>query len=109
MNGGKMDARKGDILSNITIESMAAEGKCVARYNGMVVFIDGGVPGDVADLEIIKIKSHFLEARIKSIVLSSENRLAPFCNHFGACGGCRWQHMDYQTQLKQKQNQVADA
>lgn len=101
--------KKGEIIQNLTIESMAAEGKCVARFNGLVVFVSGGAPGDVVDLEVTKIKSHFLEGKVASIVSFSKNRNTPFCNHFGTCGGCTWQHIDYATQLSYKQQQVADA
>lgn len=101
--------KKGEILPAINIESMAAEGKCVARHDGMVVFIDGGVPGDVVDLKIVRVKSHFLEGKIVSIISTSSDREDPFCNHFGLCGGCKWQHMNYQTQLQYKQKQVSDA
>jgi 23S rRNA (uracil1939-C5)-methyltransferase len=101
--------KKGEILMDVLIGSMAAEGKCVARYNGLVVFITGGAPGDVANIEITKIKSHFLEGRVSSFVSFSKNRATPFCNHFGTCGGCTWQHIDYATQLIYKQQQVADA
>ena len=109
MNGGEINIRKGEVIKNTRIETMAAEGKCVARFNGMVIFIDGGVPGDVVDLQIVKVKSHFLEGKVVSIVSKSLNRVEPFCNHFGLCGGCKWQHMDYETQLIYKQKQVFDA
>ena len=101
--------KKGEIIKDVLIDSMAAEGKCVARYNGLVVFVTGGAPGDIVDIEITKIKNHFLEGKVSSIVSFSKIRSIPFCNHFGTCGGCTWQHIDYQTQLIYKQQQVADA
>jgi 23S rRNA (uracil1939-C5)-methyltransferase len=101
--------KRGDIINDLLIDSMAAEGKCVARYNNLVVFVTGGAPGDVANIEITKIKSHFLEGRVSSFVSYSKNRIQPFCNHFGTCGGCTWQHIDYPTQLVYKQKQVSDA
>jgi 23S rRNA (uracil1939-C5)-methyltransferase len=103
------DMKKGEIVKGIMIDSMAAEGKCVARFNGLVVFVTGGAPGDVVDIEITKIKSHFLEGKVSSFVSFSKNRTAPFCEHFGTCGGCVWQHIDYATQLIYKQQQVTDA
>jgi 23S rRNA (uracil1939-C5)-methyltransferase len=116
MNSVKTSFRKGEVLNNIFIETMAAEGKCVARLpneevanGGLVLFIDGGVPGDTVNVELTKIKNHFLEGKVLSIVKDSINRLAPFCNHFGLCGGCKWQHLDYPTQLIYKQKQVSDA
>ena len=109
MNSGERVSKRGEILENILIESMAAEGKCVARYNNLVVFIAGGAPGDLVNIEVTKIKSHFLEGKVSSFVSYSKNRTTPFCNHFGTCGGCTWQHIDYATQLIYKQQQVADA
>lgn len=100
--------RKGEILSTILVDTMAAEGKCLARVNGMVLFITGGAPGDVVDVEITKIKSSFLEGRVVRVVTHSSSRTTPFCTHFGTCGGCSWQHITYATQLQYKQQQVID-
>ncbi len=100
--------KKGDILAGILIDSMAAEGKCVARKNGQVIFISGGAPGDVVDISLTKIKSSFLEGRVVNIQSLSPNRSLPFCGHFGSCGGCSWQHINYLTQLQYKQQQVLD-
>ena len=92
----------------VLIDSMAAEGKCVARKNGQVIFISGGAPGDVVDIELTKIKNSFLEGRVVAIQSLSPNRSNPFCEHFGTCGGCSWQHINYATQLEYKQQQVID-
>jgi 23S rRNA (uracil1939-C5)-methyltransferase len=100
--------KKGDILENIVIDTMAAEGKCLARLDGQVLFIQGGAPGDTVDVELTKIKSAFLEGRVKSVRKFSEARAEPFCQHFGTCGGCSWQHINYETQLHYKQQQVVD-
>ena len=100
--------KKGDILENILVETMAAEGKCVAKLNGQVVFIEGGAPGDTVDISLTKIKSSFLEGKVVAIKTLSENRVTPFCIHFGTCGGCSWQHINYETQLRYKQQQVVD-
>lgn len=100
--------KKGDRLENITIEAMAAEGKCMAKVNGQVLFIQGGAPGDVVEVELTKIKSNFLEGRAIAIQKLSPLREEPFCEHFGLCGGCSWQHISYETQLKYKQQQVID-
>src|SRR3954463_13439310 len=87
---------------------MAAEGKCVARKDGQVIFISGGAPGDTVDISLTKIKSSFLEGRVVAIKTFSPNRATPFCGHFGTCGGCSWQHINYTTQLQYKQQQVLD-
>lgn len=100
--------KKGDRLNDILIQTMAAEGKCVAKVNGQVLFIQGGAPGDVVEVELTKIKSSFLEGRVTAIQKMSPQRSEPFCEHFGLCGGCSWQHINYETQLKYKQQQVVD-
>ena len=100
--------KKGDILENILVESVATEGKCVARYNGLVVFVQGCAPGDAVNIELTKIKSSFLEGRAVKINSLSPYRSQPFCSHFGVCGGCSWQHLNYEYQLKYKQQQVID-
>ncbi len=100
--------RKGDLLEGVRIETMAAEGKCLARIQGKVLFIAGGAPGDIVDVELTKIKTTFLEGRVTRVVQPSPNRSEPFCQHFGMCGGCSWQHIDYPTQLVYKHQQVID-
>ncbi len=100
--------KKGEILENILVETMAAEGKCIARFNGLVVFVQGCAPGDMVDVQLTKIKSSFLEGRAVKINSLSSIRSVPFCSHFGTCGGCSWQHINYQTQLQYKQQQVID-
>jgi len=100
--------KKGDKLDNVTIETMAAEGKCIAKHDGLVIFIQGGAPGDVVEIELTKIKSSFLEGRVTQIRNLSPHRAQPFCIHFGLCGGCSWQHINYSTQLQYKQQQVID-
>jgi 23S rRNA (uracil1939-C5)-methyltransferase len=100
--------KKGDIIENIVVETMAAEGKCVAKIDGLVIFLEGCAPGDTVKAEITKMKSSFLEGRVTEITTLSKDRKDPFCIHFGLCGGCSWQHIDYQTQLAYKQKQVVD-
>ena len=100
--------KKGDLITDLVVETMAAEGKCVAKLNGQVIFISGGAPGDVVDIELTKIKTAFLEGRVREIKKLSPNRVTPFCSHFGTCGGCSWQHINYETQLHYKQQQVVD-
>lgn len=100
--------KKGDILTGLRLETMAAEGKCVARLDGRVVFVTGGAPGDIVSVALTKIKSSFLEARVERVEEPSPNRVQPFCSHFGLCGGCSWQHIQYEVQLGYKQQQVVD-
>lgn len=100
---------KNKILEKVPIESIAAEGKCIARVNGQVVFVKDVAPGDIADLKVIRKKKKFLEAIPLQIHQYSEARTEPFCQHFWTCGGCKWQHIDYQTQLYYKRRQVIDS
>lgn len=100
--------KKGDVLKDIVVETMAAEGKCLARVEGRVLFLHGGAPGDVVDAELFRIKSSFLEGKVITIKQLSPQRSTPFCRHFGTCGGCSWQHINYETQLYYKQKQVID-
>lgn len=98
----------GKILSNIQVDSAAAEGVALARHEGKVIFVKGGVPGDVAHLKITGRKKKFLTAEIVELLEPSEKRTEPFCEHFGTCGGCKWQHMQYVWQLHYKALQVKD-
>lgn len=100
--------KKGDILENILVENMAAEGKCVSRIEGRVIFIEGAVPGDVVDVSLTRIKTSFLEGKAVGIKKFSDKRAEPFCEHFGLCGGCKWQNLQYHEQLGYKQQQVID-
>lgn len=100
--------REEQILENLKIENIAAEGKCIAHVDGMVVFVEYAVPGDVVNARVMRKKKNFAEARIIEIVKPSEYRQKPFCEHFGICGGCRWQLIPYQMQLDSKRQQVAD-
>lgn len=97
------------VLENVTIENVAAEGKAIAHTeDGMVVFVEFAVPGDVVDIQVTRKKKAFMEGRIIRIVKPSDRRLEPFCEHFGLCGGCRWQPLPYDIQLAAKQRQVFD-
>ncbi|MBO6209483.1 MAG: class I SAM-dependent RNA methyltransferase [Schwartzia sp.] len=97
------------VLEDLTIESVAAEGKAIAHApDGMVVFVEFAVPGDVVDVRVTRKKKAFLEGRIIKIKKESDRRLKPFCRHFGVCGGCKWQPLPYDLQLAAKQRQVYD-
>ncbi|MBQ7941961.1 MAG: 23S rRNA (uracil(1939)-C(5))-methyltransferase RlmD [Muribaculaceae bacterium] len=97
------------LLEGVEITGVAAEGKSIARVNDMVVFIPYGAPGDIADVKIDKKKHSYAEGHIERLITPSEIRVEPFCQHFGVCGGCKWQHLPYEEQLKYKQQQVKDA
>ena len=96
------------LLENVEIEAVAAEGKALTHVDGMVVFVDFAVPGDVVDIQVYKKKKNYMEGFIKRIVKPSAHRLEPFCEHFGVCGGCRWQPLPYEMQLEAKRQQVED-
>ena len=96
------------ILENITITDCAAEGKSLARVNDMVVFVPWTVPGDVVDVQVRRKKHSFMEAEVVRFREFSKVRATPFCQHFGTCGGCKWQMLPYDEQLKMKQKQVYD-
>ena len=96
------------ILENITIQDIAAEGKCVVRVNDLVVFVPFCVPGDVVDLQIKRKKHSYAEAEVIKFHKLSDVRAVPFCEHFGICGGCKWQNLPYEEQIKAKQKQVSD-
>ncbi len=87
---------------------MVAEGKCLARHDNMVIFVGGVAPGDVVDLRVTRKKKSYMEAEPVHFHALSELRVQPFCEHFGTCGGCKWQHIGYDTQLYFKQKQVKD-
>ena len=104
-----MRKKKTDIiLENVLIEGVAAEGKAIARIDGVVLFVEYAVPGDVVNVKIIKNKKNYMEGVITSMIKPSEQRMEPFCEHFGICGGCKWQHLPYEMQLQAKQQQVYD-
>ena len=85
------------LLHDIEITGYAAEGKALARVNDIVVFVPYAVPGDVCDLQVRRKKHSFMEAEIVSISKPSSLRIEPFCQHFGVCGGCKWQHTPYEA------------
>ena len=95
-------------MHDVEIVDAGSEGMSVAKPEGRVIFIPFGVPGDVVDIEVFKKKKNYLEGRILNIKKPSEKRVTPVCQHFGLCGGCKWQQMDYQWQLYYKQKQVKD-
>jgi 23S rRNA (uracil1939-C5)-methyltransferase len=96
------------ILENIPILDLAAEGKAIARHGNLVIFVTGAVPGDVVDLRILHKRRKFLEAIPVHFHELSPERVEPVCSHFGTCGGCKWQQLEYTKQLFYKEKQVRD-
>ena len=94
------------LLEGVTITDVAAEGKALARVDDMVIFVPFAVPGDVVDLQVKKKKHSYCEAEVVRFIEYSKVRVTPFCQHFGVCGGCKWQNLPYEEQLKAKQQQV---
>lgn len=100
--------RKKFVLENVLVTAYAAEGKALARIDGKVIFIEGAVPGDVADVLITKNKKDWAEGKAIKIKELSTERITPFCVHFGICGGCKWQMLPYEKQLEYKEQEVKD-
>ncbi len=100
--------KKLPLLENVTITAVAAEGKALARVDDKVVFVPFVVPGDVVDLQVKRKKNSYMEAVAVAVHKESPLRATPFCEHYGVCGGCKWQCLKYEEQLKAKQQQVVD-
>ena len=100
--------RKKIVLQNLLVTGYAAEGKALAKNEGKVIFIEGAVPGDVADVLLTKNKKDWAEGKATKIHTYSPERVAPFCMHFDICGGCKWQMLPYEKQLQYKQQEVKD-
>ena len=96
------------LFENLEITDVAAEGKAIAKVDGMAVFVPYAVPGDIVDIQITRKKSSFAEGKVVRFESYSEKRSEPFCEHFGVCGGCKWQCLPYEEQLKYKHKQVVD-
>jgi 23S rRNA (uracil1939-C5)-methyltransferase len=96
------------IYEKVEIQDVAAEGKAIVRIDELVVFVPFVVPGDVVDLKVTRKKHHYAEAVAVKFHKYSQNRAVPFCEHFGVCGGCKWQNLPYSEQIRYKQKQVMD-
>ena len=101
--------KKGSIIENVPIVDIGAKGKSVARHDQFVIFTEDAVPGDVADIKLLRKKKGFGEGIVTEIKKFSPDRVQPLCSHFSYCGGCSWQNINYQTQLKFKEKSVVDA
>ncbi len=96
------------LIENVEITEVAAEGKALAKVDGLAVFVPYAVPGDVADIQLFRKRSSFAEGKVVKFRKYSEKRIDALCSHFGICGGCKWQMLPYAEQLKWKQKQVED-
>ncbi|WP_280743748.1 MULTISPECIES: 23S rRNA (uracil(1939)-C(5))-methyltransferase RlmD [unclassified Parabacteroides] len=96
------------LLEHITITDVAAEGKAIARVNDLVIFIPFVAPGDIVDIQLTRKKNSYAEGKAVHFHAYSDKRVEPLCQHFGACGGCKWQHLSYEEQIRFKQKQVTD-
>ncbi|HEU4470150.1 MAG TPA: 23S rRNA (uracil(1939)-C(5))-methyltransferase RlmD [Flavisolibacter sp.] len=103
-----MRNKKPIVLEGVRVENYAAEGKSLARRDGKVIFIENVVPGDVVDVRLSKNKKDWAEGHPARFISYSSERVEPFCQHFGVCGGCQWQMLPYEKQLQYKQQQVFD-
>ena len=103
-------SKKKVIIPNVKFTGIANKGKSVGRdEEGRVIFAENVAPGDIADVLVIRKRSAYMEGRVEQIVHYSEDRVEPFCEHFGVCGGCAWQHLSYEAQIQHKQKIVEDA
>lgn len=105
-----MRKKKPKLIENVQLTGIADKGRVVGRdAEGQVVFVEGGVPGDVADIWVTSKRKGFQEGYVQTIQVYSPDRVAPACAHFGVCGGCKWQHLDYGAQIREKERVVYDA
>ena len=97
-----------DLLAELSITDISSEGKGVARYKDLVVFIENAIPGDVVDAKVIRKKKNYIDAFLDKVIIASPYRQEAYCSHFYTCGGCSWQHMSYEAQLKFKHQQIEE-
>ncbi|UCE66530.1 MAG: 23S rRNA (uracil(1939)-C(5))-methyltransferase RlmD [Candidatus Zixiibacteriota bacterium] len=96
-------------IVRVEIDNLAFGGKGVGKISGYVLFVEGGLPGDTAEVRLLRTKSNFAEGRIEKLIVPSKYRITPPCEHFDFCGGCRWQNLEYSIQKKYKENQLREA
>ncbi len=101
-----MSSKKRTIINNVKIFDIANKGQAIAKFNERVILVDKGVPGDICDILVTKKRRKFWKGKIVKRIKDSEHRVEAKCKHFGICGGCKWQNMKYDSQLKFKQNEV---
>lgn len=100
--------KKLPLFENVTISDVAAEGKAIAKIDDIIIFVQQAMPGDIVDLQVTKKRKKYMEAMVVKVHKYADNRVEPFCSHFGVCGGCKWQQLPYTEQLRYKQKQVED-
>ena len=103
-----MSKKKAQIVENLLITDIAAEGVAIGRHDNYVIFVAGVIPGDVVNVMLTRMRKNYSESKLLEIVEPSPNRIEPFCRYFGKCGGCKWQMLPYEKQLYYKQKQVSD-
>ncbi|MBR5982884.1 MAG: 23S rRNA (uracil(1939)-C(5))-methyltransferase RlmD [Bacteroidales bacterium] len=103
-----MSKKKAQIVENLLITDIAAEGVAVGRHENYVIFVAGVIPGDVVNVMLTRKRKNYSESKLLEIVKPSPDRVEPFCQYFGKCGGCKWQMLPYEKQLYYKQKQVSD-
>ena len=108
LNFAGLRKKKNIVLQKVLVEDYAAEGRSLARVDGKVIFIEDAIPGDVVDVRLGRTKKDWAEGRAAFFHSYSPDRIEPFCQHFGVCGGCQWQMLPYLKQLEYKQKQVRD-
>src|SRR6266850_4042157 len=96
-------------MRDVRIDDLAFGGKGVGRVEGFVLLVDGGVPGDLVRVRVDKVRGNYAEGRAIEVVEPSADRVQARCEHFGLCGGCRWQNLPYELQLEYKRRQVVEA
>ncbi len=105
---GKRKKVYGTVIEKMIIEEAGAEGKCIGRHDGKIVFVPFAAPGDIADIMLVRAKKNYCEGFLREIHTQSPERVEPKCEHFGDCGGCKWQHLSYKAQVAMKSKHVAD-
>ena len=103
-----MGRKRKPSIENLEIIDIAAEGKAIGKYNDVVVFVPQVVPGDVVNVQVNKMRKNYMEGFVTKLVTPSPLRVPAICEHFGVCGGCKWQHLPYDLQLQYKHKQVVD-
>ena len=103
-----MSKKKAQIVENLLITDIAAEGVAIGRHDNYVIFVAGVIPGDVVNVMLTRKRKNYSESKLLEIVEPSPDRVEPFCRYFGKCGGCKWQMLPYEKQLYYKQKQVSD-
>ncbi|MBL4708678.1 MAG: class I SAM-dependent RNA methyltransferase, partial [Flavobacteriales bacterium] len=106
---GRKNRNRKPLFESVEILDTAAEGKSLARIDEKILFVPQTVPGDIVDVQVTKKRKSYMEGRVTKFHKYSEKRVEPFCDHFGVCGGCKWQFISYEDQLSNKQRTVEDS